>query len=368
MKVCICHDYMNKKGGGERLVINLARALKADIYTGFIDKKKTFDVSGLKIVSLGVNKNLPHIMRNMRIAKSFEKYKFPKYDIYIFSGVWCISAAKNCKPNILYLHTPPRFLYDLKYYFLNKMNPVEKVFFKKFTNSWRMKDQLYMRQFDIICPNSENVRNRVKTYYGNDLYRKCKVVYTGIEIEKYKFKEFGDFYLSTSRLDELKRIDIIIDAFRRMPNRKLIIVSSGPDEKRLKKRAKGCENIQFLGAVSDEKLLDLYSSCRAVIVAAKDEDLGLAAIEAQAAGKPVLAVAEGGFLETINEKTGIFFNPNYDSLMSAVEKCEEKFTKNQWNYRIIQRNVWKFDISNFVRKIKRIAEQLINENKFRKIK
>jgi len=359
MKVAIFHDYFNKKGGGERLVINLAKALNADIYTGFVDKKKTFDLSGLKVISLGVNKNLPHIIRNIKIAKKFERYKFPRYDIYIFSGVWCISAAKNCKPNILYLHTPPRFLYDLKYYFMSKMNPIKKIFFKRFVDKWKIKDQIYMRNFDVICPNSENVKQRVLTYYGKDLYKKCKVIYTGIETKRYHFKEFGDFYLSTSRLDELKRIDIIIDAFKRMPDKKLIIASSGPDEKRLKKRAKGCENIKFLGAVSEEKLLDLYSRCRAVIVAAKNEDLGLVAIEAQASGKPVIAVAEGGFLETVNERTGIFFQPNFDSLISAIERCEEKFSKKQWNYRIIQRNVKKFDIQNFVKRMKKIIKELV---------
>ena len=121
MKIAILHDYFDKRGGGERLVLNLAKALGADIYTGLIDYKKTFSTKGLKVKSLGVKSWFPVILRNYLIAKKFEKHNFPKYDAFIISGVWCISASKN-KPCIMYCHTPARFLYDLRGYFLKRSN------------------------------------------------------------------------------------------------------------------------------------------------------------------------------------------------------------------------------------------------------
>ena len=102
-----------------------------------------------------------------------------------------------------------------------------------------------MKQFNKICPNSDNVRKRIKKFYGEKLYNKCKVVYTGIETKKFYSKESEDFYLSTSRLDQLKRIDLIINVFKQLPERKLIITGTGPEKKKLIKMAKNCNNISF---------------------------------------------------------------------------------------------------------------------------
>ena len=356
MKIAIFHDYFDKIGGGERLVINLAKELNADIYTGFVDNKNTFSFSGIKVVSLNVNKGLPAVIRNLKISKRFKDYKFPKYDCYIFSGLWCISAAKNNHPNILYLHTPPRFIYDLKEYYLKNCNFVQKRLLGKLIKYWKPKDRDYINQFDIICPNSNNVKGRVLEYYGENIYKKCKTVYTGIETKKFYFKKYGDFYLSTSRLDSLKRIDLIIKTFNTIPNRKLLIVGVGPQEDMLKKMAAHNNNIKFLGKVSENKLLELYSLCKATIVASVDEDLGLSAIESQAAGKPVLVVKEGGFKETvIDGKTGYFFKPNKHSLKAAIYRLENK----KWDYKKIQKHVKQFDINVFSNKIKKIIKEII---------
>ncbi len=355
MKIAIFHDYFDKIGGGERLVINLAKKLNADIYTGFIDHKKTLSFDGIKIKSLGVNKRLPKLIRNIKISKLFEKHKFPKYDCYIFSGLWCISAVKNNKPNILYLHTPPRFIYDLKNYYLKNSNIIEKRILKKLIKYWKPKDIFYIKSFNVICPNSENVKRRVLKYYGKDVYKKCEVVYTGIQSKEFVFKKYGEFYLSTSRLDQLKRIELIINAFNGLPEKKLIITGVGPEERKLKKLAENNRNIKFLGKVSERVLLDLYSNCKATIVASVDEDLGLSAIESQAAGKPVIAVNEGGFKETVIEgKTGFFFEPNEKSLENAIYKVENK----KWNHNLIQSHSKKFDIDVFANKIKKVINEI----------
>ena len=351
MRVAIFHDYFDKRGGGERLVINLARALHADIYTGFMDRRKTFDTKGIKVSSFEI-RGLP-IHRNIKISKRFETHKFPKYDAYIFSGVWCISAAKNNHPNVIYLHTPMRALYDLKQYFLEKANPLIRIAMKKFIEYWTPRDGEYMKHFDKIAANSENVKRRVMKYYGRELHKKTTVVYTGIETKKYKFGRSGDFYLSAARLDPLKRIDMIINAFKSMSQRKLVIAGSGPDEKRLKKIAAGCKNIEFLGAVSDKKMLELYSSCKATIAANIDEDLGLIAIESHASGKPIAAIREGGFLETVNSSNGVFFSGERD-IPQALDKLE----KTKWNHASIRKSAARYDIKVFVRKIQVLIKEV----------
>jgi glycosyltransferase involved in cell wall biosynthesis len=348
MKIAIMHDYFDKMGGGERLVINLARKLKADIYTGYIDSAKTFDTAGINITSLNV-KGRPQLYRNIKIAKKFQKYWIPGYDFYIFSGVWCITAAARHRPNMLYLHTPIRALYDLRKYYMKNSGTAKKMALRAFEKYWKPKDRKYMNNFDMICANSENVKKRVRKFYGNDLYGRTVVVYTGIETKKYRYEKSGDFYLSASRLDQLKRIDMIIRAFGKMPDKKLLITGTGPEEKRLKKLAKDSRNVFFLGKVNDEKMRTLYATCKATIAANIDEDLGLIAIESHASGKPIIAIKEGGFLETVNTKNGVFFK-NEREIPAAIEKLE----RTKWNHREIQKTAERFDIKVFSKKIESI--------------
>lgn len=353
MKIAILHDYFDKRGGGERLVINLARALNADIYTGYIDREKTFGTRGVKVFSLDV-KGKPQLYRNIRIAKKFESLKLSGYDAYIFSGVWCISAARNNHPNMLYLHTPLRAIYDLKQHFLEKSNPAARIVLRKFASYWVPKDRRYMEEFDIIGTNSENVKKRVLKFYGKEIYKKTTAVYTGIETKRYKYVKSGNFYLSAARLDTLKRIDMIIRAFKKMPDKKLVIAGRGPDEKRLKKIADGCNNITFLGGVGDKKLLHLYATCRATIAANMDEDLGLIAIESHASGKPVISIREGGFLETVNKKNGVFFS-NGEEIPSAVETLERR----KWNHKTIQESSKRFDIKVFKSRVNSMIDEAV---------
>lgn len=338
----------DKRGGGERLIINLARALKADIYTGFVDRNSTFDMSGLNVTEIGRKISNP-LPRTIYLMEKFKRLKLNGYDFFIFSGTICISAVHN-KPNLLYLHTPPRHMYDRRAWFFNNTGFIGCLGLRLLHWYLYPRDQKYMRQFDVICPNSENVRNRVKRFYGLGLYKKCRVVYTGIETNKF-YSKGNDFFLSVSRLDKLKRIDIMIKAFKKLPNEKLYITSTGPEEDRLKALAKGFNNIKFLGAVSDRQLLRLYAGCKATISANIDEDLGLSAIECQAAGKPAIVVREGGFIETVIEnKTGLFFESNASSLVKAIKK----FNRIKWNRKAIKENAAKYDISVFVKRIKGI--------------
>ncbi len=356
MRIAIIHDYIDKRGGGERLVLNLAKALDADIYTVFVDYDKTFeDAKNVRIIQIGSIKKVPAPITRSKLWKVFENYKFPKYDFYIFSGVWCISAAKLLHPNLLYLHTPPRHLYDLKDYNISKMKPIQKQLAKILIKKWTQKDQAYIKNIDKLCTNSRNVKERVKKYYGEELYKKTTVVYTGFDTKKYKWKKDKNFFLSPHRLDHLKRIDIIIEAFKKMPGKNIIIAGSGPDKERLIKIAGGCENISFLGSIDEQTMISLYSTCIATISANVDEDLGLVPLETHASGKPSIVVSEGAFLETVNKTNGVFFDPNPESLIKAIHECEAK----KWNHRRIQQTARKYDIKNFVKRIKEEMQLLI---------
>ncbi|MBI2579888.1 MAG: glycosyltransferase [Candidatus Aenigmarchaeota archaeon] len=177
-----------------------------------------------------------------------------------------------------------------------------------------------------------------------------------MDTRKFFNRKSEGFYLSASRLDELKRIDIMIEAFIRN-GKELVIAGSGPDEKRLRQIAEGHENIRFTGAASEKELTGLYSRCTATLAAARDEDFGLVAVESMAAGKPCIAVNEGGFLETVKDgKSGVFFQPDMDSLNSAIERAE----KIKWNPKAIMKEAKKYDTRLFEKKMKRIARKVMH--------
>ena len=350
MKTAVLHDFFDKRGGGERVAMELARIFKADLYTGFVDFKKTYSMKGIRLRNFGVNARLPILARNIIISKKFRSLE-KKYDLYIFSGTWCTSAVTMLKPNILYMHTPPRFLYDLKEHFESGMNPLKRLIFSRFCEKQRMKDQYNIRQFDVIAVNSKNTLARVMKYYGKDVHEKCTIVNPPVDTRKFSNRKSEDFYLSTSRLDSLKRIDIVIQAFA-ASGKRLLVASDGPERKRLMKLAAGCNNITFLGKVSEEKLADLYSRCTATIAAARDEDFGLVAVESMASGKPCIAANEGGFLEILkNEVSGIFFHPDPESLNAAIEKSECI----KWNAAKMIKESKKYDTKAFEKKMKSIA-------------
>ena len=174
-----------------------------------------------------------------------------------------------------------------------------------------------LKRMDVIVVNSHNVRKRVKKYFNLDAH----VVYPPCETNKFKWIGQENYYLSMARLDPLKRIDILIKAFAKMPKKKLVIASGGPQEEALKQLAIGNENISFTGPVDDEQLSRLVGNSIATLYIPKDEDFGMSAVESMSAGKPVVGVAEGGLLESvIDGETGSLIqgDPTPDNVMNAI--------------------------------------------------
>ena len=311
MRIAILHDYFDKYGGGEKVAITLAKALGADIITGFVDEKNTYqELMELNVVKIAKKPHIPVIS----LMGKFEKLKLD-YDFFIFSGTICISANQN-KPNLWYCHTPARYLYDLKDWYDTSANVLGRVAINQLRKIVHPKDQMYAKRFDAIVANSENVRKRIKKYYGIE---KVPVIYPPTDVKKFKYKNSEGFYLSLARLDKLKRVYIIVKAFRNMPDKKLVVISSGPEKKNIENLANGHDNIEVKGWVSDEEYVELLSRCIATIYVPINEDSGISPVESMAAGKPCIVSDEGGVIETVNRKTGICINPSEKNITKAVE-------------------------------------------------
>lgn len=357
MKILILHDYFLYKGGGERLVISLAKNLGADIATAFI-AKDAFDPreSGIKTIELYKEKPWSRLpgFRYLQVQLSFLfKIGFAKnYDVIIYSGDCLIALTKlRNKRNIAYMHTPPRHLYDAYQERLKSYPIWKKILFIPFVwlNRWRF--SALAKRLDVIVTNSKNTQARIKEYLGLE----SVVVYPPCDTLPFKNLGYGDYFFSWARLYPIKRVDKIVEAFIGMPDKKLIIASAGPDLEKIKKMAEEHTNITILGWINDAQLVDYLGKCLATIYIPIREDFGMSAVESMQAGKPVIGVAEGGLLEIIeNNKNGILLKPdfNINDLQTAIKQMNTEFV--QAMEKSCYETAKKFSEQTFIEEMKKI--------------
>ncbi len=328
MKILIIQDRFQFRGGGERLVLDLAKSLNADILTEYWTKE-TFDRSEApgKIFVLDEGEAPMIVWRYFRAQWNFwwkTRKIISAYDVVIFSGNNCLSAALIPLPKqkrIYYCHTPVRYVYDLLAHRRQEEPSPVKRFFYYDLGKWLIRTiyNLGLSRMPTIVTNSQAVHDRLKTY----CQRESHIVYPPVRTDLFTWISQEPYYLSFARLDPLKRIDRIVKAFQQMPTRKLVIASSGPCEKELREMAKDYPNITILGRVEDAKLKELVGSCVATIYIPINEDFGMSPLEGMSAGKPCIGVDEGGLRETIIPgKTGALIPKacEIEDLVSAVEQ------------------------------------------------
>jgi glycosyltransferase involved in cell wall biosynthesis len=178
------------------------------------------------------------------------------------------------------------------------------------------------KDYNSIACNSKYVRETFEDYYGVE----AQVVYPGTDLNVFEkkpgFYEYDDYWLSVQRLENYKRVDLQVKAFSLMPDEKLVIVGGGELSGYVEKAADKVENIEYMGEVSQEKLVDLYSNAKATIQSCQVEDFGLVPIESMLCGTPVLAADKGGFKETVKPDYGVRFELDSKSLRDSVKSFD----------------------------------------------
>jgi glycosyltransferase involved in cell wall biosynthesis len=215
-------------------------------------------------------------------------------------------------------------------------------------------DKKGSKNVDHFISISKEVEKRIKHNYN----RKSTVIYPPVETEFFQLNKLkDDYYLMVSRLIEYKRIDLVINTFKKL-NKEIIIAGTGRDERRLRNMAKGYKNIQFQGRVKDSELRTLYQNAKAFINP-QIEDFGITVVEAQASGTPVIAYGKGGALETVIEgKTGHFF---HEQTPEALIKAINEFEQMKFNPKDCRENALKYDKEIFKKKIKTFVEEKYQE-------
>ncbi len=360
MKIGIFHDTLTKKGGAERVIIELANHLDADLITsGFnpelkkwVDiKARVIDIGNISIkYSYIIGCKIESPLRFFLNRKKFD------YDIYIFSLYSSIFASRPNKLNIWFCHSPNRVLYDLRKIRIDRANIIKKILYKIYIKILYLKDQNTIKNnIQKIISNSKNTQVRVKKYYD----RESEVIYPPVDTKKFKFKKFGDFYLAVSRLIPEKRIDLLAKAFLKLPNERLVIVGDGPEKKKILKIIKENKNIELLCNVDDRKLKELYSTGLATIYIPFNEDFGLVPLEGMASGKACIAANEGGCKETIiNGKTGFLIEATEKDIVNVVKKFNLKKAEQMKEDCIKQSK--KFDTKNYIKNWKKLIQNATN--------
>lgn len=306
-KHVLLYDFLKVKGGAEAWCYSLMeefpemRLIVSSISEQFLEDDSPF-LS--RTQNLSGDTSIP----GWQTLKSCLQFKYRNIglnnvDTAVYSGSNAPLAIlkEQARNNIYYCHTPPRFVYDLRHFYLSSIPKWQQYLLKTLINWYQPQYEASIDQMDTILVNSQNVRNRVKDYLSKDSF----VVYPPVETNQYHFIESGDFYLSTARLEDYKRIELIVRAFIKMPDKKLVVASGGTMLASLKNLAAESKNIHFTGWLTKQELIDLVGRCRATIYIPRDEDFGISPVESMAAGKPVIGAKEGGLLETvIDNETG----------------------------------------------------------------
>ncbi len=361
MKVAIVHDWLTNMGGAERVILALHEVFpdapvftmvhnpdrlppefgRLDIRTSFIQrlpKAKTAYQSYLPLMPIAV-----------------EQFDLSEYDVVISSSHACAKGVIT-RPetlHICYCYTPMRYAWFLyhEYMRLEKMSRVKRWLIPPLMNYLRIWDRLAADRVDDFIAISNGVRRRIKKYYR----RESSVIFPPVNTGYYTpSDDLDDYYLVVSRLVPYKRVDLAVEAFNEL-GLPLVVIGEGPERDRLQKMAK--PNVKIMGRLSDEETRMCYARCRAFIFPG-EEDFGITPVEAQAAGRPVIAFGAGGTLDTVKPGiTGVFFDKQTpQALAEAVRNFDwtgfdpqvirqhaagfdtEKFKKQFYDYTVIKYN------------------------------
>jgi glycosyltransferase involved in cell wall biosynthesis len=357
MKVAIVHDYLNQYGGAERVVEAFHEIFPdAPIFTSIHLPGKLPAVFSTFDVRPSFMQRLPFLERHFKkylplYPYAIERLDLRGYDLVLSSSsafAKGVRVAKNAC-HICYCYTPMRFAWDPEDYLeREEIHPIYRLVLPMLLSRLRRWDLNTIDRVDYYIAISRHIQERIRRIYR----REAEVIYPPVDLSKFSISEkTDDYFLIVSRLNAYKRIDLAIEAFNRL-SLPLLVIGAGPHEEALKRGAG--ENVTFLGKVPDKELAEHLGRCRALICPGA-EDFGLAPVEAMASGRPVIAYAQGGALETVAEgSTGLFFkNQTVECLMETV-RCFEKMEFDPFKIRDYAK---RFDKALFKLKIRSYVEE-----------
>jgi glycosyltransferase involved in cell wall biosynthesis len=357
-RVALIHDFLLDVRGAERVFASLCDLFPdADLYTAVYDEQGTDGWFAHRNVNTSFLQRLRPTARTFRpllplYPYAMEALDLSGYDVVVSSSsAWAHGVVVGPEAvHVSYCHNPFRYAWNAREHTLDQHGPVTRAALGVILQRWRMWDFVAAQRVDRYVANSETTRRRILRYFD----REAVVLHPPVETERFAPAPApGTAYVVLSELMPHKRIDVAVRAFNqlRLP---LVVVGNGPDARRLKRLAG--PTVSFTGRIPDDEVAALLASARALVVTATEE-FGIAAVEAQAAGRPVVALREGGARETVIEGvTGTFYDtPAPEALAAAVHRFDALAV----DPAACVRNARRFDVEHFRRGMTAVVDEAL---------
>ena len=353
--VALVHDFLVDVRGAERVFLALCDMFPdADLFTAVYDVRGTEGRFVDRRVHTSFLQALHPTSRTFRALlplypSAMESLDLRGYDLVLSSSsAWAhgVIPAERAV-HVCYCHNPFRYAWNAREETLAGRGPLGRAALGVIFQRWRQWDWIAAQRVDAYVANSETTRARVARYFGRD----ATVLHPPVETGRFAPGAVGDAYVVLSELMTHKRIEVAVRAFNEL-RRPLVVVGNGPDYRRLRRLAG--PTVTFTGRVSDAQAAALLASARALVVTATEE-FGIAAVEAQAAGRPVIALADGGVRETVIEgRTGTFYpTPDPAALAAAVRRFDAVAVDPQ----TCVENARRFDVAHFRHGVRAVVER-----------
>lgn len=371
MRVALVHDWIIAYGGAEKVLLEMLEMFpRADVFTllYFPDPQLKARLSSVNI-STSFLQRIPLARKKYRsflplMPIAIEQFDFSSYDLVISSshavakGILTTGEQLHCS----YVHSPMRYAWDLQNSYLKSAglsSGLKGALASYLLHKMRIWDYRTANGVDVWIANSKFIARRIKKVYG----KTAAVCYPPVDIDRFACHQNAhssseECFLVASRLVQYKRVDLIVETFTQLPDKKLVVVGDGPELERLK--ALSTPNITFTGWLPDREVVQRMRDARAFVFAA-EEDFGIVLVEAQAAGVPVIAYGRGGATESvIDGTTGILYPEQHvESLLAAIGRFEREY--DGFDRAVIKEHSLKFSRQQFKANLALIIEKAIEE-------
>lgn len=367
IKVALIHDWLIGNAGGEKVLADLHLLFpSAPIYTLVSDKERIPPSLNDCLIYTSFLQNMPGVLKNHSkylplMPMAIEQFDLKGYDL-ILSSSSCAAKGVLVAPDQLHLcycHSPARYVWDLHHEYIEhtQLSTFARRVFKLTAHYFRMWDVITSNRTDYFIANSQTTANRIRKYYN----RESIIINPPVDTEFFKpsLSPGAGHFLMVGRVVPYKRFDLATRAFAHY-GAPLHIVGDGPSLLKLKHEAS--KNIEFYGSLSDNEILALYQSCRALIFPGL-EDFGIVPVEAMACGKPVIAFGQGGAAETVVDGvTGVlFYEQSVDSLLTAIKRFKELDEAGTFDPDVIRAHALQFGRKRFREQIKSFIGQFLDQ-------
>jgi glycosyltransferase involved in cell wall biosynthesis len=323
-RVALIHDFLLDLRGAERVFLALCDIYPdAPIFTPVYDERATEGRFADHEIRTSFLQRLRPSARTFRALLPFYPSAIESFDLSGFDLIVSSSSAwshaviyDEAAVHVSYCHNPFRYVWNDRDATLAQRDPFTRAALRALFRRWRQWDWIAAQRVNRYVTNSRTTQARIRAYFGRD----STVVHPPVDTSRFAPGTVGDSYLVLSELMAHKRIDIAVQAFNQL-RRPLLVVGDGPDMRRLRRLAG--PTVEFTGRVPDEEAARLLQSSRALVVTGAEE-FGIAAVEAQAAGRPAIAPSRGGALETVRDGvTGRLWDGGVADLVKAIESFDE---------------------------------------------